>query len=355
MKKIMAMLLVLTLSGVVLAGCGASDVKADDTTPPAVTDQNEATEGEMVKIGIGHSTSISKSKSLEGETAPVGQVDTVIVVAGFDKDSKVVSVTIDNAQTKVNFDTDLQVATDITEEGKTKVELGADYGMIKASSIGKEWFEQAAALEEWMVGKTIEEIKAMELNEGVTTDAELLTSVTVKVNDYIVAIEEAYNNAIEVEAGAVKLGLGTEISIAKSKGYSNVDGKETLPVAQVDTVMTVGAFDANGKVVGAIIDNAQTKINFDAEGKITTDIAGEFKTKNELKEEYGMIKASSIEKEWYEQAASLAKWMEGKTVEEIKAMETEDEVSTDADLTSSVTIKVTSYLATIEEAATNAK
>jgi len=47
--------------------------------------------------------------------------------------------------------------------------------------------------------------------------------------------------------------------------------------------------------------------------------------------------------------------MEGKTVEEIKAMETEEEVSTDADLTSSVTIKVTSYLATIEEAATNAK
>ncbi|MBU5675344.1 hypothetical protein KQI88_02805 [Alkaliphilus sp. MSJ-5] len=366
MKRFMAMLLVLTLSGSILAGCGApKETAGDDNTPPAVNEQkpaeNEAVEGQMAKIGLGHITSIAKSKDLEGEKAPVGQVDTVMVAAGFDKDGKVIKVTIDTAQTKVEFDKDLQVTTDVAQNGKTKVELGEEYGMKKASQIGKEWFEQAAALGEWMVGKTVEEIKAMELKDGKATDAELASSVTVSVGDYIAAVEEAYNNAIEIGNGAVKLGLGTEISMAKSKGYSKADGKETLPVAQVDTVMTVGAFDADGKVVGTIIDNAQTKVQFDAEGKVTTDKNAEIKTKVELGAEYGMAKASTIGKEWFEQAKALGEWMEGKSVDEIKSLkvkerdESHKNVPDVPELTSSVTITVESYIATIEEALTNAK
>lgn len=355
MKKFMAMLLVLSLSGAVLAGCSTSTKADENNTPPVSTEQpqdnEEVAEGEMAKIGLGHSTSIAKSKSAEGDKTAAGQVDTTIVAAGFDAEGKVVKVTIDVAQTKVDFDADLQLTTDTTQPGKTKVELGDEYGMKKASSIGKEWYEQAAALEEWMIGKTVEEIKAVELNDNVTTDADLLTSVTVKVNGYIEALEEAYNNAVEVEAGAVKLGLGADISTAKSK---SAEGDKT-PVAQVDTTMNVTAFDKDGKVVGTILDVAQTKVEFDAEGQLTTDVNAEFKTKVELGDEYGMKKASAIGKEWFEQAAALEEWMVGKTVEEIKAMEIKDGKSADAELVSSVTVSVGGYIAVVEEAESNAK
>ncbi|ABW18432.1 hypothetical protein [Alkaliphilus oremlandii] len=359
MKKFLAMLLVLSLSGAALIGCSTTDKTPDGNTPPAVTEETpkdgEEVAGEIAKIGLGQTTTIAKSKDLEGETTPVGQVDTVIVAAGFDKDGKVVKVTIDTAQTKINFDKELQLTTDVTEKGKTKVELGEAYGMKKASQIGKEWFEQAAALGEWMVGKTVAEIKAMEIKDGKTADAELTSSVTISVEGYITALEEAYNNAVEVKAGAVELGLGTDISAAKSKGYANADGKETLPLAQVDTIMTVVAFDKDGKVAGTIIDNAQTKVNFDKEGKVTSDKAAEVKTKVELGDEYGMKKASQIGKEWFEQAAALSEWTVGKTVEEIKAMELKDGKATDAELTSSVTITITDYIETIVEAKENAK
>ena len=54
-----------------------------------------------------------------------------MAAVAFDKDGKVVKITIDNAQTKVDFDKDLQLASDVNAEYKTKVELGADYGMVK--------------------------------------------------------------------------------------------------------------------------------------------------------------------------------------------------------------------------------
>ena len=302
------------------------------------------------------------------EVLPLGQVDTVIAAVAFDKDGKVVKVFIDNAQTKVEFNKDLTLKSDPNAEYKTKVELGDDYGMKKASSIGKEWYEQAEALGDWMVGKTVDEIKALKVKErdpdhpAVPDDPELSSQVTITVQDYIAAVEEAYNNAIDVEPGAETLGLGTKISIAKSKGLgTDAEGKEVLPLAQVDTVIVVSAFDADGKVVGTIIDNAQTKVEFDKEGKVTSDRNAKYKTKVELGDEYGMKKASSIGKEWYEQAKALADWMVGKTVDEVKAMkvkqrdESHPAVPDVPELASLVTITVQDYIAALEEAYANAK
>ncbi len=357
MKKILSIFLVLILMATMLIGCSKEQPTNNTPKTGDNTSQNEGTSNEtgIVKIGLGQNTAIAKSKDQNGDTPAAAQVDTVMAAVAFDKDGKVVKVTIDTAQTKVNFDKDLQLASDVNAEYKTKVELGAEYGMVSNSKIGKEWFEQIAELEKWMIGKSIDEIKGMKTADGVPSEAELTSSVTVSVQDYIAAVEEAYKNAVDVNAGAVKLGLGHEISIAKSKGYASVDGKETLPSAQVDTVMVVSAFDADGKVVKAIIDTAQTKVNFDKDGKVTTDKAGEFKTKVELGAEYGMVKNSKIGKEWFEQAKALADWMAGKSVDEIKGMKTTDGVPSDAELTSSVTVSVQDYIAGLVEASENAK
>jgi uncharacterized protein YuzE len=374
MKKILSFALVLMLMAAMFASC--SSPGANDATPaptqdtketPAPTQDNTDTNTDtaadgIVKLGLGHLTSIASSKDAAEDKGPTGQVDTVMAAVGFDKDGKVVSVTIDNAQTKVNFDKDLKLTSDPAAEYKTKVELGDGYGMKARSEIGKEWFEQIAELEKWMVGKTVEEIKAMKTKErdashpAVPDDPELTSLVTITVQDYIAAVEEAWANAVDVE-NAVKVGLGQNIAIGKSKGADGDNG----PMAQVDTVMAAAAFTADGKVAGVIIDNAQTKVNFGTDGKLTSDPKAEFKTKVELGDAYGMKKNSGIGKEWYEQIAELQKWMTGKTVAEVEGMKTKEKdashpaVPDDPELTSLVTVTVQDYIAAVVEANNNAK
>ncbi len=358
MRKAVAVVAVLVIAVSILAGCSSQS-----PTPSTPT---------IAKVGLGHVTSIGKSKDLvvneDGtKTPPAGQVDTVIAAVAFDKDGKVLKVTIDTAQTKVNFDESLQVASDVAAHGETKVELGSKYGLSKVSTIGKDWYEQIAELEKWMIGKTVSEITSLKVKErdeshkAVPDVPELTSLVTISVEDYLKAVEEAYDNAFDVPAGAVTLGLGHEISIGKSKGYALVDDIETLPLAQVDTVMAAAAFDKDGKVVRTIIDTAQTKVQFDKDGKVTSDKTAEQETKVELGPKYGLTRVSTVGKDWFEQAAELEKWMVGKTVDQITALKVKQRddshpaVPDVPELTSLVTITVHEYLAAVAEAFENAK
>ncbi len=60
--------------------------------------------------------------------------------------------------------------------------------MKSASGIGKEWYEQIAALENWTKGKTVDEVMAMKTKEGeaghpaVPDEADLTSSVTISVD-----------------------------------------------------------------------------------------------------------------------------------------------------------------------------
>ncbi|SFO13262.1 hypothetical protein [Proteiniclasticum ruminis] len=357
MKKIFALVLSSVLALSVFAGCAKTEEPAETPaetpveTPAEEPGEEEPAEeaGAIVKVGLGIKTSIGKSKDLT-DGAATGQVDSVIVAAGFDKDGKIVSVTIDTAQDKVGFDGEMKLTSDTAVEGKSKLELGDAYGMKGASGIGKEWNEQIEAFGAWMIGKTVEEVKALELVDDVTTNEELTSSVTIKLGGYISALEEAYANAVEVE-GAEKVGLGIVTSIAKSKSMEG----ETMAVAQVDTTVVATALKADGVIAGTVIDVAQTKVEFDKDGKVASDKAAEVKSKAELGDAYGMKGASGIGKEWFEQALSLSEYMVGKTVADVTGMELAENVPTSEDLTSSVTIKVNGYLAALDKAGKNAR
>ncbi len=179
MKKLSAVLMMLAvLSLTLLAGCSG---------------------GGEVKTGLGHVISIEKSTDVTEDADGLAQVDTVMAAVSVDKDGKIVSVTIDTAQTKVNFNKEGKITTGKEEELKTKVELGDEYGMKARSGLGKEWYEEIADLEKWMVGKTIEEIKGMKVkNEDgkvLTDEPDLTSKVTVDISDYLSAVEEAVKNA----------------------------------------------------------------------------------------------------------------------------------------------------------------
>ena len=74
--------------------------------------------------------------------------------------------------------------------------------MKRVSSIGKEWYEQAAALEEWCIGKTVEEVlgmKTFDRGDGshtmVPDEADLKAGCTITVGDYLKALVNAAANA----------------------------------------------------------------------------------------------------------------------------------------------------------------
>ncbi|MGO1469767.1 MAG: hypothetical protein ACTHW2_07075 [Tissierella sp.] len=375
MKKIISLLLVLMLLMSVVVGCtqepADEDADAPETEAPEDNDEedeeDEESEGEanITKVGLGNMVSISKSASAEDDKPAKSQADITVAAVGFDDDGMVQSVTIDVSQPKVEFDEDMKIASDIEEEVKSKHELKEDYDMKKASPIEKEWYEQMNSFQEWMVGKTVEEITGMKTKEAneanedhptVPDVEELTSSVTIDVGTYLAAVQDAWDNAKDVE-GAEKVGLGFKTTLDSSKGAE--DDKNA--VAQSDATMTATAFDADGEILKSIVDTVQVKVEFDEDGNLVTEKDAEFKTKHELKEDYDMKKASPIEKEWYEQMNSFQEWMEDQSVEEVTGMKTKEAnedhptVPDVEELTSTVTMDVGGYLEVIQEAWDNAK
>jgi len=308
-------------------------------------------------FGLGHVTSIASSKDATATTNAVAQVDTVMAAVAFDINGKVVKAIIDNAQTKVNFDKNMKVTSDMTVPLKAKVELEEGYGMAKASSIKLEWFQQIQNFSDWMVGKDVSEIKALKVkardasHTNVPDVPELTSLVTITVQDYIAAVEDAWKNAVAVKPGAVRMGLGHNISIAKSKSATD----KATATAQVDNTMVAALFDNRARVVESIIDSAQTKVAFDTTGKVKSDKTAEIKTKKELKEGYGMAAASSLKLEWYQQIENFEAWMVGKKVKDIMTLRLKDNAPDVPELTSMVTVTVQDYIAALVEAYKHAK
>jgi len=155
------------------------------------------------KTGIGSITTIDSSKDVsvkDGvDVAGLAQVDTMMAVVTIDANGKIVKVDIDAQQTKINFDKTGKITTDKTAEQKTKDEKGTAYGMAKASPIKAEWNTQVADLENWMVGKTIEQVKSMKTVDKsgkiVTDEPDIKSKVTIGVDEFIAVVEKAVKNA----------------------------------------------------------------------------------------------------------------------------------------------------------------
>jgi hypothetical protein len=331
MKKTIALLMVALMAIALLAGCGG--------TEPAA---------EPVKTGFAVLNSIVKSKDATAEADGLAQADSLIVALTVDASGIITDCVIDQAQSKVNFNTAGELVTPLDATFKTKNELGTEYGMNEASTIGKEWNEQAEAFAQYVIGKTAAEVAGIAISDGYAADADLLASVTVHITDFMAGVEKAVANATDL--GAAKgdtLSIATTTNIAKSKNVNETE----LGLAQVYSTYVAMTQNAEGMITSCIFDGSQSNVNFDAAGMITTDLSVAPRTKNELKEEYGMLKASTIGKEWYEQAAGFAAYVTGKTVEEVQGIAISEGYAADADLLASVTVHITDFIGLVEKAA----
>ena len=342
MKKLLVLLVVGLLAVTSLTGCAAP---------------------KTYKFGTGSYTTVSGKAAVAASTgvdAADGQVQVTTVYAAvlLDDAGKVVYVDIDAAQNQGTFDATGAVVK--AEAAPTITEKGADYGMKSASAIGKEWFEQMAALEAYFVGKTLEEIKAIPVNETFNpTGDDLKASVSIKIDPYLAAVEKAVANAVEVK-GVAKVGVGSVASVSGRDAVAAVEATKDAAAVEAapgrietNVTFTGVAFDKDGKVLVALLDVAQNQGTFDATGAIVKAEAAP--TKQEKGADYGMKGASAIGKEWNEQANALTAYFVGKTADEVAAIAVDAEgVVTVEDLKTSVSVGIDEYLASFAKAVANA-
>ncbi|MGC4019850.1 MAG: hypothetical protein QM793_11910 [Muricomes sp.] len=354
MKRVAALLLCATLVTGALTACGgAKTEETDKKETKTEATQTEETKESAAKTGLAVNTSIAKSTPAGAEDG-LAQVDSTVVAVLVGEDGKILDCKIDAAQTKINFSAEGKLLTDLKTTFKSKQELGTEYGLGKASSIGKEWNEQANAFAEYVVGKTVDEVKGIAVNEeGVPTDEDLTASVTIHIGDFVSAVEKAVANAKDLGAKSTdKLGLGVATEMSKSTDVT----ADAEGLAEAYSMYSVVTTDADGKITSCYVDASQGDVKFDKAGAITSDLTAAIQTKQELGDKYGMKKASAIGKEWFEQADAFAKYVTGKTADEVGGIAVSDEgLASDSDLISSVTVHVSPLIGVVEKATQNAK
>ena len=362
MKKILALLLLACMI-FALAACGQQAAPAEQPAPAeepapaeapveAPVEEPAPAEAEY-KLGMGVSLNMDSSKT------ELAQVDACAAAVVLDAEGKIVACRIDVAQNKMTV-TDGQVVTDAAYPPKQ--EKGFDYGMVAYGGATYEWFEQAAAFEQYVVGKTGAEIAAMEtvVNESghtVTTDETLYASCSISISDFQEAVVKACNDEQGMTfkaAGEFTLGLAINSKSDESTAATaDADG-----VVKMYSEFGAAVVGADGKILAALTDATQPQIKINATGEIVETV---FKgTKRELMEGYNMVAYSSATLEWYQQAWNFAEYAVGKTADELRASETVlneegHQVFTDETLYASVSISVDGMINVVAKAADNAR
>jgi len=344
MKRKLKIITLLILSASILAGCmgkPSSDGQADPTPKP--------NDSKAVKTGMAIVTDISGSKSYSDEEEGAASYDVTIAAVMLDDEGIIRSAKIDGISAEIKFNSSGEITSDTETPIPTKNELGEDYGMVKYGGARAEWYKQVDALCEYAVGKTISQFKsgAVDENGRAPEGSDLASSATIYLGGLVSALEEAAKNASHrgAEIGDT-LVITTENSVNGSKSSSS----DSEGISQLDC--NIAAITKSGDTItSCIIDGVQAKVSFDSTGKITTDLNQKVKTKTELGPDYGMVKYGGAKYEWGDQAKSFASYITGKTSSQVAEIAVdENTVPKEADLSSSVTIKIGPFKKLIEKA-----
>ena len=368
MKKALSLLLLACML-FTLTACGstaapaATEAPAEATEAPAEATETpaDATEAPTEVTAAEYKLGMGVSVSLDSSETNKAQVDATVAAVVTDAEGKIVLCRIDCAQNKMDV-TGGAVDTEATYI--TKRDLKFDYNMVKYSNATLEWFEQVENLENWVVGKTAEDIANIEtkVNEegyNVAVDEELFASCSISLEAFQDAIVKACNDekgSTFTTADAFTLGVS---AISNSKeSVAAADSEDGNAMVKMYTEFGAAAVGADGKILAALTDAIQPKITVSAEGEILNkDFTA---TKRELGDDYNMVKYGNSIAEWDAQAKAFADYTVGMTADEVNAMETRVNdhgynVSADDTLYASCTIDITGMRASIATAVNNAR
>lgn len=293
---------------------------------------------ETLKFGTGVYISSPTVTDATADKDGSGKIDVTVAAVTVDADGKIVACALDTASNTVNFTAD---GKSVANDGfKTKYELGADYNMVAYGGAAKEWFEQADAFEALVAGKTLTEVKALVADGNKGNDEVIKAGCTIMINEFVGAIEKAYNAAAESDATAentLKVTAATEQTCTDATEEKDGSNK-------VSTTVFAAALDADGKVVAASSDCVEVAFTFNAQGASSLDTTKAIVSKKEQGSDYGMVAYGGATKEWFEQAAAFDAACIGKTASEISGLKADDGKGVDELQKAGCTIDITGFV-----------
>ena len=346
MKKFLAVLMTAMLALGLFTGCTKSE---NNNSSDVASSENSGDTSSAVKTGLGVITNVSESAAATADAEGKAHYSISYAAVAVDANGVITFCKIDAVNTDITFDKTGAMTGDLTAAPATKMELGDAYGMVAYGGAKYEWNEQAAALEEYAVGKTLEQFKSGACgDDGKPVDADLAATATIYVNELVAAVEAAVNNA---EDRGAKAGDTLSLAITNSEDSSKNATADEAGKAQLDADIAVVTMNGD-TITSCYIDALQVAVGVDATGAITSDLNAAYKTKNALGTDYGMVAYGGAKYEWNEQAAALAEFATGKTVADFKAGALGDDGKpVDADLAAVATIHVNGSVAVVEKAA----
>ena len=268
-----------------------------------------------VRLGLGLYVATPTVSNATEDGNGKAQATVTVAAVTLDAAGKIVSCQLDTADTTVEFTADGKAVA--KESIKTKYEMGKDYNMVTYGNAAKEWFEQADAFEGVVVGKTVDEVKALVAAENKGTDEVINAGCTIMVSDFVKAIEKAVANAVETGAASddeLKLGIYTQQTTKDAAG-EDVKGSNKL-----ETTFFAAAMNDDGVISAVASDCVQIEFTFDNKGASSFDTAKAISSKREQGANYGMVAYGNAAKEWFEQADAFNAACVGKKVSEVNAL-----------------------------------
>ncbi len=300
MKRIIASLCA-ALCLCTLAACGEQEKPSG----------GETTAGER-KIGLGSVCSMT----MDG--ADKNRVKATVAAVIVSKDGKLEECELDELEFTVTLaDGKPQTVADLTtkgEKGDAYVPTVSETGGVESTG---SWEKQANAFCDFVEGKTQGEISGLAATDG---HSKQIDGCVLDITDFI----QAVTRAMEM-AKLRDIGREDDLSLAL---IATPDAGTATDKTQYDVEMAAVTLDEQDRITGCMTDTLQAKMTMD-QGMFTT-VSGTVETKRQMGDGYKMKEASSIKREWYEQADAFDTYARGKTAAELAGIKLSAEGKTDA-------------------------
>ncbi len=288
------------------------------------TESGVPTENAGYQLGVGTVSSMD----LMGED--MTSVKATFAAVLLDKDGVIRQCRLDETAFDVTLKNGmLQDILDMT----SKWEMGDKYTLTDEekgdTQTTRSWKEQVQAFCRHVVGMTPDEVSAIAATDGRSNEIEGCDLV---ITDFIQAVHKAGKAAKKQSSSG-----GDTLRLAVTAEKS---GEATNDTPQYDIEIAAMSLNKNGKITGCYTDTLSTKMSV-KEGAFSV-VSGDVATKRQMGDSYGMKEASSIKKEWYQQADAFDAYAVGKTADQLRGLKPNSEGKVDG--ISGCTIKVTGML-----------
>lgn len=136
----------------------------------------------MLLAGCGNANTGVTEEGASASDSDAKGTTTVAEVKGDDDTTKAEVTKVDGKVTGVTIDV-------LDADGVSKKDLGDKYGMKKASTIEKEWYEQVEFLENYILENGVDSIKLND--EGKAENEDLKSGCTISISNMVEAVKEA--------------------------------------------------------------------------------------------------------------------------------------------------------------------